>query len=113
QGGRLVGEGPVARLQPPQAREGGGYARGTATVAGRAEGHEPGGDGGRRPAARAARGPRQVPRVARRAPRLRMGEGGDAELGRGRLAVGDGARGAQADDVHHVLLDRAAALVEK
>src|SRR5207248_4767767 len=93
--------------------EGGGYACGAATVACRAEGHEPCGDGGRRPTARAAGGPRQVPRVARCAPRLRMGEGGDAELGRGRLADGDGTRGAQAADVRRVLVDWPAALVEK
>ena len=99
------GDPPVAALQADESGEAGRGADRPAAVARRAERHHAGRDGGAGAAARAARRPGRVPRVAGDAEGRARGVRPGAELGRRGLADGDGAGGAQPGDVDGVALD--------
>ena len=104
---------PIAGLVPEEATERGGDARRAAAIARGAERHHARHHRGRRPAARAPGRAFEVPRVARRAPRLGVCERSAAELGSRGLAHGHRAGAAQPSHVDGVGCDRRAALVQQ
>ena len=80
---------PDVRLEAEEPAARGGDPDRAGAVGGDRGGHEPGGDRGRRAAAGAARRAVGVPRVAGHAPRDRLGERPQPELGHRRLADDD------------------------
>ncbi len=104
------GDAPTRRLEPEQPAHRPGDADGGTAVGAQGRGGQPRGHGGRAPSAGAARGPLDVPRVARRAVPFRLGHvPPHRELGQRRLAQHGRAAGAQA--AHHLGVARRRRLV--